>query len=177
MLNITTEFPKHGICELSQNSLYNTMRKRQRKSKWHLFGDFAGSISVALIEIELFTLPFWLGYAIFLDLNSISGYLPAWGFIYWISVAVYIGIDRIVGAARGGESWPTPDTWTDVLISMLTYSGVGLIVVYFTTLLWNMTDSFPLALVFCIFSSILFFKSLSLSVVILNRFIEMRSGA
>ncbi|WP_435079474.1 hypothetical protein [Halococcus sp. AFM35] len=153
------------------------MKKRQRRSKRRLFEDFAGSISVALIEIELFTLPFWLGYAIFLDLDSLSSYFPAWVFTYWISIAVYIGIERIVSAACGDENWLTPDTWTDVLMSMLTYGGIGIIVVFFTTLLWNMTSSFPLVLAFCIFSSMFIFRSFKLSIGILNEFIEMRSGA
>lgn len=168
---------KHGISELSQNSLYSTMRNRQRRSKRRLFEDFAGSISVALIEIELFTLPFWLGYAIFLDLSSFSEYFPAWVFIYWISISVYIGIERVVNADRGGEIWSKPDTWTDVLMFMLTHGGMGTIVVSSTTLLWNMTSSFPLALAFCAFSPILFFRSFELSIAILNRVIEMRSGA
>jgi hypothetical protein len=153
------------------------MRNRQRRPKRRLFEDFAGSISVALIEIELFTSPFWLGYVIFLDLSSFSSYFPAYIFTCWIAISVYIGTERTISAAYEGESWPTPDTWIDVLMSVLTYGGIGTIVVCLTTLLWNMTSSFPLTLAFCAFSSMVFLRSFELSIAILNEFTEMRSGA
>lgn len=152
------------------------MREQQRVLKWKMLDDIIGSISIALVEVELFTSPVWLAYAVVSNLNSISGYSPAWIFGYWISIASYIGIERLVSTARGGEIWLTPDTLADVLISVLAYGGIGVLVIYFTISINRFTNSFPLALIFCISSPILFLRSFELFVANLERLNKMWRG-
>lgn len=147
------------------------------KPKRGLVEDIITSISIAVVEIELLSSPFWLGYVIFYDLSSISGYSPAWIFGYWISAASYIGIKRIVSIAGEAENWLRLNTLTNILISVLVYGGAGIIIIHSTISLNMSTNSFLLALVFCIFSSILLFRSFEVSIIYLEKLAGIRSGA
>ena len=130
----------------------------REKSEQHSFGDVIGSISVAIIEVEIFTSPLWLGHAITAGSGPVDGYLHAWFFICWGSLALYIGIKRIVRTTPSDEDWPTPNTLLNTLISSLRYNGVLLIGILFAGLLWETTHSFLLVVVFSISSPIWILK-------------------
>ena len=152
------------------------MRKRERISKWKMLDDTVSSISIALIEVELFTLPVWLTYVVFSNLNSIPGYSPAWIFGYWLSIASYIGIERVVRTVHDNRIWRTSDTLLDALISVLVFSGIGVLAISLTISFSKITNSFLLSLIFCIFSPIMFIKFFELLVINLEKLNKLRGG-
>jgi hypothetical protein len=149
------------------------MRVLLRESERHSLGDFVGSISVAVIEIEIFTSPLWLGYAIFLYPVPVRGYLPAWFFICWGLLALYIGVERVVSLGRCGQDWPTPRTLTGALMSLLLYNTVVVVGIFLVRLSWTMTNSFLFTLAFSIIIPIWLLKSLELLIIGFDGLAEM----
>lgn len=151
---------------------HSPMRNPLKELKPLSLGDIAGPISVAIVEIEVFTLPLWLGHAITSGSNPVNGYLHAWFFIYWGSLAVYVGARRIVGSAYDGEGWPTLNTGTDILILLLVYNGVTVVGLLLTVAVWKTIGSLPLALAFSIFCPMLILRCFELFAVDSGRLAE-----